>query len=249
MGLAKDLLEFFHEDKLPQNEGEFPIFGQFINSFPQHRPATYVNAVVNKLELESFLLLVDTSWQFGPRERRYQTLVYNEADGIYGSYDYSIFGFKLVREDFLRSVRPVIAVDKGKEYVGTGFVVEHEERIYFVTARHCIEKLENITIYDGKDVPIMPQKIYAPEIPAYKDQYNDFTKADIAILTFDGKHFNDTRKFRFDIGDILDPILVMGYPPMGVFDKAKEVNNAVQLAETASIASKFSKIFLWTNSR
>ena len=239
MGLAKDLLEFFHEDRLPQGAGKLPSFSEFLDAYPQYRPATYVNAVVNKLELESFLLLVDTSWQFGARDRRFQTLAYKKADGIYGSYDYSIFGFKLVREDFVKSVRPIIALDKKEEYIGTGFVAEHGGKSYFVTARHCIENLEHITIYNEKDVSLIPHKIYVPKIPDYQDEYNEFTKADIAILTFDETHFQDTKRFRFESGEILDSILVMGYPPMGVFDKAKEVNNAIQLAETVSIASKY----------
>lgn len=237
MGLANDLLDFFHENNLPRYMGRRPTLGDFLDEYPIHRPATYVNAVINQLELASYLILTNTSWEFGARDRSYQTLMYNQSDGIYGSYDYAVKGFKEVRQDFSKSVRPVIASEKGVEYIGTGFICEYQGRTYFITAKHCMEKIEHITIYDDNDNPVIPDKIFTPKIPDYKDEHNEMTNVDLAILVFNPTTFTGSKQFRFSNGEVLDSVLVMGYPPMGIFDKAQAVNNAVQLAETASIAS------------
>ena len=138
-----------------------------------------------------------------------------------GYYDYYFNGFTYVYEDFKDSVIPIIGIkDNGDVDIGTTYYIGNN---IFVTAAHCILGLEKFKLQylDGRTINI--DKI---ALPAHKD-YNDF---DLAFL-----FANDTinlKPFSLTEPNILDEVLVMGYPPIpGI--------NPILTAETASVNSIF----------
>ena len=139
----------------------------------------------------------------------------------YGYYDYFFNGFTYIYEDFKNSVIPIIGIkDNGDEDIGTTYYIGNN---IFVTAAHCILGLKKFKLQylDGRTINI--DKI---ALPAHKD-YNDF---DLAFLY--ANEIINLKPFCLTEPNILDEVLVMGYPPIpGI--------NPILTAETASVNSIF----------
>jgi serine protease Do len=69
----------------------------------------------------------------------------------------------------------------------------------------------------------------------------EFQNLDICVLTFDNTFYIDQNLFRLAKPEILSDVLVLGYPPTGLFDSGADVNNAVLISERASIAHEYVK--------
>ena len=138
-----------------------------------------------------------------------------------GYYDYYFNGFTYVYEDFKNSVIPIIGIkDNDDEDIGTTYYIGNN---IFVTAAHCILGLKKFKLQylDGTTINI--DKI---ALPAHKD-YNDF---DLAFLY--ANEIINLKPFSLTEPNILDEVLVMGYPPIpGI--------NPILTAETASVNSIF----------
>jgi serine protease Do len=238
--IAKDILEFFHQDNIVSKNKQLN-FGDFLNEYPKYLPADKVFAIINKLLLESKLVLTDYQINFHIRGNCYQTLNYNREDGEYGSYDFGVFGFKLIRQEFSESVLPIVVKGKNDDLdIGTGFIIEYNFHTYLITAAHCVNHGEEMIIF-YKNIILTPIYLYLIEKPEYIDQEDDYSNIDIAIFEIDTPILNGCKKFKLEKGEILDEVLILGYPPVGLFDKGNNINNAIQLAETSSIASEFLK--------
>lgn len=144
----------------------------------------------------------------------------------YGYYDFMIYGFHAIRENFQYTVRPII-INQGSltepEGIGTGFTVMRNRKRYFVTARHCIPKGDLISIPQFlPKIPLIPANIYAP------------SDANIDLVVLELPSVNGLvidEWFYLDKPHVLDQVLTMGYPPIQGFTEA------VQIAETATISS------------
>ena len=143
----------------------------------------------------------------------------------YGYYDFLIYGFSAIRKNFEEAVRPVIINSKSKEKdegIGTGFVIRYNNKIYFITARHCLPKNSLITI-----IPFLPQR---PQIPK-NVFFSVDTNIDIAVIEFSDNILLSNKWFLLSQPNILDEVLTMGFPPIQGFIEP------IQISETATIAT------------
>lgn len=126
-------------------------------------------------------------------------------------YNCVVYGYKYIYDLRKQSVLPIVHESKGRQQLGTCFKALGG----IVTAKHCIENAEKICIL-GVDIEKLKQaKIFAPG------------GLDLAFINIQDESDN----FLLSEGEVLDDVLVMGYPKIGGFD------NFVT-GEQATISSK-----------
>ena len=240
MGIANDLMRYFSPERIGQStERNRPTLGTFLSDHPQHLPATYVMSIINRLVIDCHMALVDHQWNFDLNGNCYQSFNYNPELGAYGYYEYETHGFTKVHEDFKGSIIPVITYSVDHN-IGTSFALQFGERVVLITAKHCVENVGKVTIYDPNNNPVNPSRVHLPGKQDFPDGTYEYEYLDLAVLEFEPEFFVDRKPFIMSTPEILDPVLVMGYPPTGVFDSASDVN-AVLVSETATIAHKYLK--------
>lgn len=245
MSLGKDILYYFHRDNITTSTN----LGSFIDAqFPNYI-AVDVQFAINKLCLNSYIVPTGNSWDYNIRNNTYQTMIYNQIDADYGVYDFVIYGYSKIYDTFKKSVLPIIINTSGDIQIGTSFIVNYKDAICLVTARHCIDiKESEIFIYNSHDKVIIPNRIIVPEKSEFVgDDGFEYQNLDVCILCFDKDVFKDDKYFILEQPKVLSDILVLGYPPTGLFDKASDVNNAVLIAEKASIAHQYIKATIGQN--
>ena len=123
----------------------------------------------------------------------------------YGTCEFVAFGFPHVRGYFSGSVYPVV-VEKadGRPDIGTAFL-NHERLL--VTAAHCVRNMRHVEIpgWDPTTTPLRNVFVSADE------------RCDLAVLRFRGDPFPGMPGFRLENHEVLDDVLVMGYPPIPGF--------------------------------
>ncbi len=151
----------------------------------------------------------------------------------YGVFDNLAFGFPYVKAQLEGSVKPIIVEHEGAEDIGSCFILEdsnidisytsviQKERL-IVTARHCIEGMSKIDI---------PGVISAEQPPASIQVHSD-ESVDLAVIRLhEPTSLANERGLRMSTGNVLDEVMVMGFPPIPGFE-------AIQIAEVATIASQ-----------
>lgn len=180
--------------------------------------------------------------EFTIRGNTYQTVKYNADDANYGVYEFIIYGFHKIYERFKNSIKTIINLaPDGKYSIGTGFLIEYNGNKCMVTIKHCIEVAGTIMIFDNANNIVLPSKIYFPKkSDFYGDPGLDFQNLDLCILTFP-EAFYEGHLLSLGSPQILDDILVLGYPPTGLFDSSADLNNALIISEKATIAHQYLK--------
>jgi serine protease Do len=147
---------------------------------------------------------------------KYVCTKFDETLAEYGVYNFLVLGFLEIRQHFQKSVKPVIVKDINNEHdIGTCFIITGG---IIVTAKHCIEKMNNITIYGDNGNAINIESIYVPIID----------KIDLALIIPKSNPFQLIPHFLFQEGSVLEEVLTMGYPPIPGFD-------AVQVSDISRI--------------
>lgn len=141
--------------------------------------------------------------------QQYQGNGFDSRIAEYGYYDFLVYGFPYVIEHFQDAIRVIEVVDlENKDVsVGTGFAVLYPpDKQFFVTAKHCLPKNSKINakIFLGFDNYATPTNIYI-----HPDE-----NIDIAILEFSDKVLLSDKFFHLENPEILDEIIVAGYPPI-----------------------------------
>lgn len=163
-----------------------------------------------------------------PFKRKFQLNQFDPMASYYGKYDFLILGFSEVRKKLKYAVRPIILDNNSEERnedIGTGFYIYkntgNTRTKYFVTAKHCIKKGSKIQIpiSETNKANIKPEKIY----------FNDITDLCVIELNFNEKF--DYFPFEISSPNILDSILILGYP------KIQGFIDAIQIAESSKISS------------
>jgi serine protease Do len=147
----------------------------------------------------------------------------------YGVFDNLIFGFPYIRSQLEDSVKPIIVEHKGDQDIGSCFILEDsiynsyiQEKRLIITARHCIEEMSNIHI---------PGVIWS-EHPPLSIQVHSDESVDLAIIRLkDPTSLAHEKGLRMSTGNVLDEVMVMGFPPIPGFE-------SIQIAEVATIASQ-----------
>lgn len=218
MGVAANILEFFHRE-LPDFGGiNAATTGDFINDNPRYKEI-WVDILILCQQLEALGYLIP---YFNPEDgalvKRYYAPKFDQRDALYGVYDFKVFGFPSIRTKFLESVIALIPTrPDGDEDIGSAFLIESN---YLVTASHCIIGMKQVIIKGLDTEAIKIENIW---IPADDE-------IDLAIIKFNQKPFRNAYGFQIEKGYLLDEVMTMGYPPVPNFD-------AILVAETAKIVA------------
>ena len=137
----------------------------------------------------------------------------------YGAYDFKYQGFVYTRNWFERSIVPIVGINaNGDEDIGTAYYIGDN---MFVTAAHCINGLKTMNLLLDDSCPISLKEVwFANDV--------DPQLYDVAIIVTDEEI--DIPTLRFEEAVVLDPVIVMGYPPVpGMFP--------IQTTETATVGA------------
>jgi len=248
------LLKFFSQivsQQLKVGEVVFPVYGSisdYLSTIPESYRTNPLYSMDYHNELLKMTQLLVNEGLLSPigseigLQQKFRCNGFRHGDLIdYGYYDFMIYGFPAIRENFADSVRPVIVTSsKGDISIGTGFLIRHADNLYFITARHCLPEDSFISIPElngsGCKQPIEPCHIYFPAnddidvaiIEIVNKQYIQVIDAE--TKTAKGISFSE-KYFLLDKPDVLDQVLTMGFPPIQGFTEA------IQISETATIAS------------
>jgi serine protease Do len=226
-GIATEILKFFEVDRHAEPIEGAPRIRTIEDLIDKlHSDGKIVKNLmraVSKLKNEGLLiscgyvkpLAANTIYQ-----ERLVAMVLNKDELGYGCYDFLIEGFGLLAEHFKNSVVPVVIIDKyDKLDIGTGFIV-HDKMIW--TARHVIETAKRVQIQAPNGSLVTASSVTWP-----KDNRKDF-----ACVNLSENYFTDVPKFRIRDHEVLEDILLMGYPPLPGFD-------AFQIYEQATISNTY----------
>jgi trypsin-like peptidase len=205
MGFAPELLKFFWPLNQPLDAGRVTQKPLSVIDFIQQHSITG-DAVFDVLRIVNVLtnekLLVPFVNQGGPFGQTFYSLSNPTNDQIaYGTFDCLALGFVFIRENFERSVIPLIFNTTEREAVGTGFLVAKNS---ILTARHCIDESLSMRI-PGLSL----STLRSIKVPGEK-----LNMMDVTLLTFQDELVPSARPLRFGQANLLDDVMVMGYPPI-----------------------------------
>lgn len=144
------------------------------------------------------------------------------SDIQYGTFDFKYNGFISVFEAFKESVVPIECIKSNGDYdLGTAFYIGNN---MFVTAAHCVTKLEKFRLLIGNN-PIKLKEVWL----STKDNPDIY---DLAIIIAEAP---EIRPFQLDKPNVLDNVLLMGYPPIPGM-------NPVLISEKASIGTDLQRL-------
>ena len=212
MGLATDLIRFFHVSNAPLRDNIIArpwAISDFLQEHPQyHEDILGVSIACNRLSAEGLLNHAGntgTAVFYGDCYYSMITAKFTEEIAAYNIFEFLVFGFPLIRNHFEKSVLPLIVTLKDDgDSIGSGFLLDSNR---FVTAAHCIKDSKTIQIPGWNPATHRLNSIYIPT-----DE-----RIDLAVLTFDADPFPDAPKFKMQSFNVLDEVLSMGYPPIPGF--------------------------------
>jgi serine protease Do len=245
--LAREILQFFN-DGYQAGPRLLPYsMMHFVEKFPELAPNVYKNVrYCKRLEQEGLLDHMGDSGSHPFYKSHYYTNkgFFDEDISRYGGYDSLVEGLISVRERFSKFVLPVsVELENTELSVGTCFLYKPG---VIITARHCIEGLNRVSVLDGDGTVIPVNEVHFPRneridlavlyIPASLHSDNEThsiaTKPEyIGPREMDELNYiDDPSIVLFAPGKILSDILTMGYPPISGFE-------SIQIADRSSINS------------
>lgn len=197
--------------------------------------------IVNKLISEGLL----STW--GTKTGIYQQLhgnSYNPEKMHNNAYDFLVYGFPEVVSHFRDSIRVIEVKDNNSDEIniGTGFAILYDyEKQYFITAGHCLPKESEIRIkifLGFQDGYAYPENIY---------RHSD-DNVDLAILEFSNKVALSHKFFQLESPNLLDKILVCGFPPIpGTTDSVLVSSTGEITAIANTYFHKYDQIYVNAN--
>lgn len=141
-----------------------------------------------------------------PLNECFYSIGYDSQFIEYGICDFIAFGFPYIRSHFVNSVRAIVVETANNDLsIGTAFL--HKSRC-LVTAAHCVRNMRKIEIR-GWNSSIAPLQ----DIFVSVDE-----QCDLAVLRFTNDPFPNIPGFDLETSQILDDVLVMGFPPIPGFE-------------------------------
>lgn len=164
-------------------------------------------------ESESTSIGIANVWHHLPNPH-YFSQSFSEEDMSYGIFDFAVLGFPEIHRYFHQSVVAIhVSKDNVEPDIGTGFLLENR---CIVTARHCIEHMQAISI-DGWNASHVPLKhIWMFRDDRLSKSQRD-KRPDLAILEFTADPLPGIPGFKLLEGQLLEDVLTMGYPPIPGF--------------------------------
>ena len=248
--LPAKALEFFHPDNavrhpkkiVPRTIHEFAIFLQIPdpeNSNRSYMPKWQLLNKICKILAEYDIL---TSYGGGgPHgwDEAYMTNINDDNHIIVSPFlDYIVYGFPVIFEDYKKSVLPIVRTDERSDRaIGTAFV--HNGRV-LITAAHCIADAKSISIKGVSELDWQRAKVYISK--------NDAIDLCAIILAEDMPE--EIKRLPIRRGDVLDEVIVMGYPNVPGFTDLIAVENATISSRIAvtkgAIASSATEVWAGT---
>lgn len=223
-GMASALMRFLSTENCTEgNRLVERTLGDFCKAHPQWgTPAATLAALSRRLCVDGCLFFRGTRGPYWPFDEIYFSGWMIQEDLDYCAYDFRIFGFVAIRQQFMSAVKPIIVEQHdGTPAIGTGFWLGDG---IFATAAHCIRNMRSIKIrgWNPDSAPIQEVRV-----PAASD-------LDLATLKFQGDPFPSDRSFQLRPGDVLEPVMTMGYPQIPCF-RPTLITETTEIAAQASI--------------
>jgi serine protease Do len=218
--LATRIVQYFNNNRVIVGGEEKPMsIGEFVK---QDKTAN-INTVIKYCSIleKEFIILSTGRIGGGAAQSCFQGSRISTPDENYNAYEHLCNGLLGIRNKFKTSVLPVLRFPENEKLdIGTAFYLLTSTGMFLITAAHCILGKEKIQILNDKQEPIIPEKIYV----------SPNEKIDIAALKISSL---EKGVFPFWLGEseILEEVLIMGYPPIPGFD-------AFLVSDTATINSE-----------
>lgn len=231
MSIGKELAEFFCI--MNANRSAYGLtpksLGNFLSQYDYLQRIDEVLIIVNRLISEGILFFAGHSQGSPPMSNTYGSFSFNIDAAQYGIYDFIAYGFPLIRQHFYKAVRPVVVKKPNGDYdIGSGFLLENRT---FVTAKHCILDMQEVTIsgWNSQNAPLRKICIPPPSLEHF----------DLAVLEFEGDPFLGVPGFLLGNATVLEDVLTMGYPPIpGGFNAPLICTTGQLVAYEASLLDK-----------
>jgi serine protease Do len=225
MALATDLARFFAQTNVAMVDGtyRYRTIGDFMRHMETQQQVTYrqtvVLATIQQMVNLGGLQPHGSSDEPPPLNSAYLSIFREGRDAEYGTWDFRVGGFPLIFQRFSKSVRPVVVrKPNDDEDIGSGFLIEENR---FVTAGHCVQSMLRVEIRGWVPTEVPVRRIIVPT--------DD--EVDLAVIEFEAPPFPDAHALRLGFAQVLEPVLVLGYPQIPGFD-------AIQVAETGEIVAQ-----------
>ena len=235
MYLASAIMHFFsHKNIRRENEIGVPrTILEFQNQYPKSN-MTEVEIICKKLINLGYM--TDWTSALTPPSHVFSKSYLaslKEPFFSYGMYDFLIHGLLVVRNHFENSVKAVVVTKSDDDLdIGTSFLAELGGKKFILTALHCIEKMKNVCIKDENGKPIKAKNIFIST-----DEMRD-----IAIIEYEGSILENIPHLQFGQAQILDEVLMMGYPPLNGFDSLliseKATINTILKSSSGNVVGK-----------
>ena len=217
--LATRIVQYFNNNRVIVAGQQKPMsVGEFVK---QDKDADIHTVIKYCAILEKeFIILSTGRIGGGAAQSCFQGSRISNPDESYNAYEHLCTGLLGIRNKFRTSVLPVLRFPENEPIdIGTAFYLLTSAGLFLITAAHCILGKEKIQILNHKKQPIIPEKIYVSP--------ND--KIDIAALKVNSF---EEGVFPFWLGEseLLEEVLIMGYPPIPGFD-------AFLVSDTATVNS------------
>lgn len=224
-GLASELMRFFAADNsIADGQMKAKSVDDFLKFVKSKVPQRAIATACSKLEEAEVLYAAHTDHQwpppFGRHYVHFSPLDMVERQASYGTYDFVVHGFPLIRRHFLPAIRPLfLETADGTKDVGTGFVLRDGR---FVTAAHCVQHMRSIRIGGCETSQVNVSHLSIPS-----DE-----RVDLAVFNFvDPGPFSEVHGLEVSYAEPLDAVLTMGYPPIPGLDPCP-------VAETATVGAE-----------
>jgi serine protease Do len=188
--------------------------------------ANYVSSICKQMANDMLLIPVKTNPTFCLPHVYYPIGESNIGDYAafleeleYGSYDFKYQGFVYTRNWFEKSIIPIVGKKENKdEDIGSAYYIGGN---MFVTAAHCINGLKTFNLLLNNEEPIKLKEVwFAKDV--------DPQLYDIAVIIADEEI--NLPALKFGEVSVLDPVIVIGYPPVpGMLP--------IQTVETATVGA------------
>lgn len=244
--LPAKALEFFSPANFLKEKGKLPTrtimdFAYFISK-PGDQPNQKVfpkwhrlNMICARLADFNMLMVIDKgTWD--SHDARYVCVLTDEQrEGIKSNLNYIVYGFPVILEDFKNSIIPIQYInDGGVVSIGTSFVFGDNA---ILTAAHCVKGATSLAIKSVSKENLLGAKVFI----------STNETLDLCLIAFKDKIFSALKKLEIGTGEILEEVLVIGYPNVPTFTEVLAAEKATISSEisviSGHVASKATEIF------
>ena len=174
-----------------------------------------LNMICQKLADFNLLMVIDRgSWD--SHDARYVcSLTDEEKKSIKSTLDYIVYGFPIIFRDFKNSILPIQKFKRdGSVGIGTCFLTENN---FLITAAHCVDGASGLAIKGLSKEVLSNANILSSKNSAL----------DLCLIAFQDTVFPETKSLEIGKGEVLDEVIVIGYPNVPTFAEVLAAEQAM----------------------